>query len=223
MCFFFSRFLAFSFLVFFSHAEPLTADYYIAKRIAFRSLYELVSHYKVSSDGLCVALRDPCRKQDVPETADLSHTTKDQWEISRETIRLLRKLGSGQFGDVWEGVWNGTTSVAVKTLKAGAMDPADFLKEAGVMKKLRHPKLIQVWRRTRSLVCVCCLRDLSSFLSVLACAYIQLFAVCTDQMPFYIITELMKNGSLLDYLHDKVLYRLFSRTYDFPASSAHLL
>jgi len=23
-------------------------------------------------------------------------------------------------------------------------------------------------------------------------------------MPFYIITELMKNGSLLDYLHDKV-------------------
>jgi len=148
-------------------------DYYIARRIAFKSLNELVAHYKVSSDGLCVALREPCKKQDLPELGDLSHSTKDQWEISRDTIRLLRKLGSGQFGDVWEGVWNGTTNVAVKTLKAGAMEPAEFLKEAAVMKRLRHPKLI------------------------------QLFAVCTDQMPFYIITELMKNGSLLDYLHDK--------------------
>ena len=67
-----------------------------------------------------------------------------QWEIPRETIRLSRKLGAGQFGDVWEGVWNGTTPVAVKTLKHGTMSPEDFLKEAAIMKKLRHPKLIQV-------------------------------------------------------------------------------
>ncbi len=71
-------------------------------------------------------------------------TSYTQWEISRETIRLQKKLGAGQFGEVWEGIWNGTTSVAVKTLKAGSMEPADFLKEAAVMKKLRHPKLIQV-------------------------------------------------------------------------------
>eukprot|EP00048_Salpingoeca_helianthica_P011850 m.171858 g.171858 ORF g.171858 m.171858 type:complete len:528 (+) comp15292_c1_seq2:127-1710(+) len=147
--------------------------YYIARRISFKSLNELVAHYKTASDGLCVALREPCRKVEAPQLGDLSHSTKDQWEISRETIRLNKKLGSGQFGDVWEGIWNGTTAVAVKTLKAGSMEPADFLKEAAVMKKLRHPKLI------------------------------QLYAVCTDQMPFYIITELMKNGSLLDYLHDK--------------------
>nr|BAF02918.1 protein tyrosine kinase src [Monosiga ovata] len=148
-------------------------DFFIARRITFKTLNELVTHYKVASDGLCVALREPCKPTDVPTTVGLSHSTKDQWEISRETIRLLRKLGSGQFGDVWEGVWNGTTPVAVKTLKAGSMEPADFLKEAAVMKRLRHPKLI------------------------------QLFAVCTDQMPFYIVSELMKNGSLLDYLHDK--------------------
>nr|BAF02920.1 protein tyrosine kinase src [Monosiga ovata] len=148
-------------------------SYFIARRIAFSTLAELVQHYKVAADGLCVALREPCKQTDVPDTVGLSHSTKDHWEISRETIRLLRKLGSGQFGEVWEGIWNGTTNVAVKTLKAGSMEPSEFLKEAAVMKKLRHPKLI------------------------------QLFAVCTDQMPFYIITELMKNGSLLDYLHDK--------------------
>ena len=53
------------------------------------------------------------------------------------------------------------------------MDPRDFLAEAQIMKKLRHPKLI------------------------------QLYAVCTLEEPIYIITELMKNGSLLEYLQGK--------------------
>ena len=52
----------------------------------------------------------------------------------------------------------------------GTMDPKDFLCEAHIMKKLRHPKLI------------------------------QLYAVCTLEEPIYIITELMKYGSLLEYL-----------------------
>ena len=50
------------------------------------------------------------------------------------------------------------------------MDPKDFLCEAAIMKKLRHPKLI------------------------------QLYAVCTLEEPIYIITELMKHGSLLEFL-----------------------
>jgi fyn-related kinase len=43
----------------------------------------------------------------------------DQWEIDRNSIQLLKRLGSGQFGEVWEGLWNNTTPVAVKTLKPG--------------------------------------------------------------------------------------------------------
>jgi len=55
------------------------------------------------------------------------------------------------------------------------MDPKDFLAEAQIMKKLRHRKLI------------------------------QLYAVCTQDEPIYIVTELMRNGSLLDFLHGKHL------------------
>ena len=106
-------------------------------------------------------------------TADLSHTTRDQWEIDRNSLKFIKKLGHGQFGEVWEGVWNNTTPVAIKTLKPGTMDPKDFLTEAQIMKKLRHPKLI------------------------------QLYAVCTTEEPIFIITELMKNGSLLEYLQGK--------------------
>lgn len=53
------------------------------------------------------------------------------------------------------------------------MDPKDFIEEAKIMKKLRHPKLI------------------------------QLYAVCTFEEPIYIVTELMKNKSLLEYLKSK--------------------
>lgn len=60
------------------------------------------------------------------------------------------------------------------------MDAKEFLQEAQIMKKLRHPKLV------------------------------QLYAVCTLTEPIYIVTELMCNGSLLDYL--KGLYQHFAFT-----------
>eukprot|EP00729_Bicosta_minor_P017469 gene17469-20094_t len=144
--------------------------FYIARRISFKSLEEMILHYQNDADGLCTQLVQPAAVDDKPQTQGLA---KDQWEIPRDSIKLSKKLGSGQFGDVWKGVWSGTTEVAVKTLKPGTMPVSDFLDEANIMKKLRHPKLI------------------------------QLYAVCTDTEPIYIVTELMRNGALLDYLHDK--------------------
>lgn len=147
--------------------------FYIARRTAFRTLQELVEHYSKNADGLCVNLRMPCVNLDKPDTNDLSYKTKDQWEIDRSSLTFKNMLGSGQFGQVYEGLWNGNLRVAIKTLKEGSMDPQDFLAEAQVMKKLAHPKLI------------------------------KLFAVCTQQEPILIVTELMQNGCLLEYLQTK--------------------
>lgn len=49
----------------------------------------------------------------------LSHNTTDQWEIPKHSLKLIKKIGHGQFGEVWEGLWNNTTAVAIKTLKPG--------------------------------------------------------------------------------------------------------
>ncbi|XP_060947712.1 tyrosine-protein kinase SRK2 [Limanda limanda] len=145
-------------------------QYFVSTTRCFSTIKELVQHYSGQADGLCVRLAEPCKKMEAPQTYGMSYNTVDQWEIDRNSIKLLRKLGAGQFGEVFEGIWNETTAVAVKTLKPGTMDPEDFLREAQIMKRLRHAKLI------------------------------QLYAVCTMEEPIYIITELMKNGSLLDYL-----------------------
>ena len=143
--------------------------FFVTRRATFDSIQQLVEYYQNSADGLCSTLTYPCLVSEKPQTAGLSRQVNEEWEIDRRQIRLNSKLGAGQFGEVWEGVWNGTTHVAVKTLKPGTMSPSEFLQEAALMKKLRHPKLI------------------------------QLYAVCTKEEPIYIITELMKNGSLFRF------------------------
>lgn len=52
------------------------------------------------------------------------------------------------------------------------MEVDDFLREANMMKQLKHKNLV------------------------------QLLGVCTREAPFYIITEFMEGGNLLDYLRD---------------------
>lgn len=42
-------------------------------------------------------------KRGMPKLADLSVKTKDMWEIPRESLHLIKKLGNGQFGEVWKG------------------------------------------------------------------------------------------------------------------------
>ena len=83
---------------------------------------------------------------------------------------ITRKLGAGNFGEVYQGTWQGKVDVAVKTLKPNTMSPEAFLQEAEIMKKFSHPHLV------------------------------AMYAVCTEQEPFYIITEYMCNGALLDFL-----------------------
>ncbi|XP_047449769.1 proto-oncogene tyrosine-protein kinase Src isoform X2 [Mugil cephalus] len=118
-----------------------SGGFYITSRTQFSTLQMLVNHYRKHADGLCHSLSDICPVLK-PQTQGLS---KDAWEIPRESLRLDLKLGQGCFGEVWMGTWNGTTRVAIKTLKPGTMSPEAFLQEAQVMKKLRHEKLVQLY------------------------------------------------------------------------------
>nr|XP_020460226.1 tyrosine-protein kinase Lyn-like isoform X1 [Monopterus albus] len=139
--------------------------YYISPKISFNDISSMIIHYRKKADGLCRKLGHPCVKPKAQKPWD-----KDAWEISKESIKMVKKLGAGQFGEVWMAYYNNTTKVAVKTLKPGTMTVEAFMEEANVMKTLQHERLV------------------------------RLYAVITKTEPIYIITEFMANGSLLDFL-----------------------
>uniref|UniRef100_A0AAR2LHF4 Tyrosine-protein kinase receptor n=1 Tax=Pygocentrus nattereri TaxID=42514 RepID=A0AAR2LHF4_PYGNA len=98
----------------------------------------------------------------------------------RECLKLQKLLGSGAFGEVYEGVTvrdphSDTVPeqrVAVKTLRNGAssQEKIEFLKEAHLMSQFSHPNIL------------------------------RLLGVCVRNEPHYIILELMEGGDLRSYL-----------------------
>ncbi|XP_073974449.1 tyrosine-protein kinase Abl isoform X2 [Rhodnius prolixus] len=150
--------------------EDADAKVYVTTESKFNTLAELVHHHSLHSDGLITQLLYPAPKHNKPTVFALS-PEPDEWEINRTDIVMRHKLGGGQYGDVYEAVWKRyNKTVAVKTLKEDTMALKDFLEEASIMKEMKHPNLV------------------------------QLLGVCTREPPFYIITEFMSKGNLLDYL-----------------------
>ncbi|XP_043225715.1 tyrosine-protein kinase ABL1-like isoform X2 [Amphibalanus amphitrite] len=146
---------------------------YVTSESRFNTLAELAHHHSSHADGLITCLLYPAPKRNKPPVFAVSPET-DKWEIERTDITMRHKLGGGQYGDVYEAVWKRggrqAITVAVKTLKEDTMQLDDFLEEAAIMKEMKHPNLV------------------------------RLLGVCTREPPFYIVTEFMSRGNLLDFL-----------------------
>uniref|UniRef100_A0A8C2D742 non-specific protein-tyrosine kinase n=1 Tax=Cyprinus carpio TaxID=7962 RepID=A0A8C2D742_CYPCA len=97
----------------------------------------------------------------------------DKWEINPSELTFMKELGSGQFGVVRLGKWRAQHKVAIKTIREGAMSEDDFIEEAKIMMNLSHLNLV------------------------------QLYGVCTQQKPIYLVTEFMELGCLLNYLRQR--------------------
>ncbi|XP_055610940.1 tyrosine-protein kinase Abl isoform X2 [Uranotaenia lowii] len=153
-------------------SEDSDGKVYVTAEAKFNTLAELVHHHSVLHEGhgLITPLLYPAPKQNKPTVFPLS-PEPDEWEICRTDIVMKHKLGGGQYGEVYEAVWKRYgNTVAVKTLKEDTMALKDFIEEAAIMKEMKHPNLV------------------------------QLIGVCTREPPFYIITEFMSHGNLLDFL-----------------------
>ncbi|XP_011512049.1 tyrosine-protein kinase TXK isoform X2 [Homo sapiens] len=96
----------------------------------------------------------------------------EKWEIDPSELAFIKEIGSGQFGVVHLGEWRSHIQVAIKAINEGSMSEEDFIEEAKVMMKLSHSKLV------------------------------QLYGVCIQRKPLYIVTEFMENGCLLNYLRE---------------------
>nr|WML96173.1 insulin receptor [Colaphellus bowringi] len=101
----------------------------------------------------------------------------DEWEVLRKQIELVKELGQGSFGMVWEGIahdLNGKPEIrcAVKTVNEHATDRErlEFLNEASVMKAFDTAHVV------------------------------RLLGVVSKGQPTLVIMELMANGDLKSYL-----------------------
>nr|XP_018916405.1 PREDICTED: insulin-like peptide receptor [Bemisia tabaci]XP_018916406.1 PREDICTED: insulin-like peptide receptor [Bemisia tabaci] len=102
----------------------------------------------------------------------------DEWEVPRENIEILRELGQGSFGMVYEGIARDIVPnepvkpCAVKTVNefANGRDRHEFLNEASVMKAFNTHHVV------------------------------RLLGVVTSGHPTLVVMELMRNGDLKTYL-----------------------
>ncbi|XP_037401197.1 insulin receptor b [Pygocentrus nattereri] len=102
----------------------------------------------------------------------------DDWEVAREKITVLRELGQGSFGMVYEGIakdivkGEAETRVAVKTVNESASlrERIEFLNEASVMKAFSCHHVV------------------------------RLLGVVSKGQPTLVVMELMTHGDLKSYL-----------------------
>ena len=93
-------------------------------------------------------------------------------EVDRNHLKVLdKKLGSSHFGAVRQGLLK-ATSVTVKILSVSRESSyRSFLHEVHILQMFDHPNIV------------------------------RLLGVCTQERPYYIITEFLKHGNLLEYLN----------------------
>lgn len=100
----------------------------------------------------------------------------DDWKIAIQQLRLVSKLASSTFGQVYKGEYYGQ-EVAVKIIKDAMKDEQqykEFLQEVSIMKKVRHRNVI------------------------------QFIGARTEKPSLCILMEYMDGGSVQDYLKQKV-------------------
>lgn len=176
-----------------------TGDLFLTSEVAFPTLRELVSHHKQQAHGLCCRLARPCsitellhkshasREIDRQETTILAdqeiereadrEVNKQEMihadlETNRQEISLVKVYEDGEFTVSWEGLWKNTTPVVVEIPKLDKISRTEFLKAIDTMKRLRHPKIV------------------------------QLHATCTREDPFFAVVEHSMYGNLLNYLQN---------------------
>jgi serine/threonine protein kinase len=117
-------------------------------------------------------------KYDLVELADsplVAHVrifggaVEPEWEIDPRHLRLINKVGEGEFGVVWKASYHGCP-VAVKVLREGTSPVAlgDFRTEVNVLTKTHHPHCV------------------------------QFLGAVTKSLPLMIVAEFLPCGSLAD-------------------------
>jgi len=112
----------------------------------FSTLIQLVKHYEKDADGLCTRLKRALHKQkDMVISSNVFKESfqKEGWAVAITDVEFKEKIGSGEFGEVFKGLYQ-SRLVAIKKLKDDTKAAQSFLAEASVMTTLHHANLVDL-------------------------------------------------------------------------------
>jgi len=109
------------------------------------------------------------RTQSVSTSSDRTNSVLLQWKTLTNIV-IKDHLGEGTFGEVFKGLWNGITDVALKKLKDKEAI-VGLSKEAAILQSLVHPNIVQ---------------------------YLGIYV--SPQNEKYIVTEFLQMGDLVTWL-----------------------
>ncbi|OWF41351.1 tyrosine-protein kinase Fer-like isoform X2 [Mizuhopecten yessoensis] len=98
---------------------------------------------------------------------------REQWQLKNDDIALEMKIGNGNFGEVYRGIYkSGNQTVAVKTCKDTLSEDQrkKFLMEGRILKQYDHPNIV------------------------------RFIGIAAQRQPVMIVMEYVAGGALLSYL-----------------------
>ncbi|VDK75613.1 unnamed protein product [Litomosoides sigmodontis] len=130
-----------------------------------KSVSDLIQYYKATKEPLSASSQARLRRP----------IERPQWLLNHDSIRLVKKLGEGAFGEVFLAEYSfgaEKQEVAVKTMRQEATREArlKFMKEARLMRRYEHKHVVRI------------------------------LGVAVHEHPLMIIMENCPGGSLLSYL-----------------------
>jgi len=88
------------------------------------------------SEGFTVANKVRLRRK---------HVEREPWEVDVRQVRFKKKIGAGNFGEVWVGTWM-RSAVAIKTVIKSMSKNGEFVErfkeEIKLMSELQHPNIV---------------------------------------------------------------------------------
>ncbi|KAK2171480.1 hypothetical protein NP493_1060g01042 [Ridgeia piscesae] len=101
---------------------------------------------------------------------------REEWELSNNDVTLGQKIGNGNFGDVFRGIYKPTGGeVAIKTCRETLSEEAKkkFLQEGRILKQYNHPNIV------------------------------RFIGIAAQRQPVMIIMEYVHGGALLTFLRKR--------------------
>ena len=145
--------------------------FYLYPTAKFASLEEMVSYHRTKSHEPCCQLTIACPKSSRKISKTMISSSADIPTDNWETKRSCITMKQHLRNGYFGEFWQALWNGKIPVVvQSYTMASHDFINMTQILKSLSHEKVI------------------------------QLYAVCTQEKPFYIITEFLNHGSLLEYL-----------------------